>query len=158
MAPGNTMHSALNYSAANWTINHLNLNHIATAAPHHLHHTLCWQRPLCWPHYCFEDAVWQLESFRWVGIEFSKPEREFLSWTPSTWIFLSGLDASKVTPHHFSLKLEFARQRYIYDLLQTFIVHYIKKPITIFSIYHTTPKILFSTDHITITCINLWNI
>ena len=70
--------------------------------------------------------------------------------------FLSGLDANKVTPHHFSLKLEFARQRYIYDLLQTFIVHYIKKTITIFSIYHTTPKILFYTDHyITITCINL---
>ena len=52
---------------------------------------------------------------------------ELLPWTPSIWIFLSGLDASKVTPRQnlFS-RLEFARQKDIYDLLQSFFVHYIK--------------------------------
>ena len=98
MAPDNMINSALNYWAGNGTIYHLPLHHIDIAAPHHLHHTLRWQTPLCWPCYCCEDAVWHLESFRWVGLEFSKQEREFLSWTPSTWIFISGLDADKVIP------------------------------------------------------------
>ena len=95
MAPSsNTIHSALNYWA---TIYHLPLHHFAIAAPHHLHHTLRWQRPLCWPRYWCEDAVWQLKSFRWVGFEFSR--QGGISLLDAFNIdFLSGLDANKVTP------------------------------------------------------------
>ena len=65
------MHLSLNYWAVNGTFNHLPLHHFAIAAPHHLQHNPLWQGPLCWPRYCCEDAVWHLESFQWIGFEFS---------------------------------------------------------------------------------------
>ena len=130
------------------------------AAPHHLHHTLRWQRPLCWPRYWCEDAVWQLKSFRWVGFEFSR--QGGISLLDAFNIdFLSGLDANKVTPQQnkFFPKVRVcSTKNYLWFAVDVYWTLHQKNNITIFSIYHTTPKILFSTKHITITWTNLWNI
>ena len=122
------------------------------------------RKPVCRQRYSCEGAVWQLESFRWVGFEFFKQEREFLSWTASKWISFQGWMPIKSLLSKISILTKVrvcSSKKYLWFAADVYRTWHQKTN----NIFHlssivcsTIPKISFSTDHITITYINLWYI